>query len=320
MNDEMAPESVDGILPQMVEGCEPKGTENSANPDDEANVNGGTSSDPTTLSHKDFDIVDRLAQWLTDVRSSAIETAAVATETASHTDGDAINEPGLLRLVEEFTALRQDVKLQAKSARGLQDQTESLLAGLTHAIEQFQSIRPREEQAVRDALKPVLESLTDLDASLERGRVAAESAYAKLRDESGEAWRKFIETESRGMPFWKRACLSVVSNDLSSAFQSRLTQEWSTTLQAQVEGYRLIQNRLRRILQQQQVERIECVGKQVDPNQMTVIDVAEHDNLPAGTVTEELRPGYLWRGRLLRYAEVRVVRSRAPIEFNDALS
>jgi molecular chaperone GrpE len=320
MNDEMAPESVDGISPQMVEDCEPNGIENRTNPEDEANIDGGTSSDPTTFSQKDVEIIDRLAQWLTDVRSSADETAAAATEIASPTDGDAIDEPGLLRLVEEFTALRQDVKLQAKSARGLQDQTESLLAGLTHAIEQFQSIVPREEQAVRDALKPVLESLTDLDASLERGRVAAESAHANLTDESGDAWRKFIETESQGMPFWKRFCLSVVSNDLSSALQSRLTQEWSTTLQAQVEGYRLIQNRLRRILQQQQIERIECIGKPVDPNQMTVIDVAEHDNLPAGTVLEELRPGYLWRGRLLRYAEVRVVRSRTSIEFNDALS
>ena len=37
---------------------------------------------------------------------------------------------------------------------------------------------------------------------------------------------------------------------------------------------------------------------------MIVIEVVEDPDRPPGTVVKELRSGYTWKGRLLRYAEV----------------
>ena len=42
-----------------------------------------------------------------------------------------------------------------------------------------------------------------------------------------------------------------------------------------LEGYGLIQNRLRRVMASEQVERIKCEGLTVDPERMTVIEVVD---------------------------------------------
>ncbi len=54
----------------------------------------------------------------------------------------------------------------------------------------------------------------------------------------------------------------------------------------------------------EQIEPIPCEGRAVDPELMTVLELAQSQGQPAGTVTKELRRGYVWRGRVLRFAEV----------------
>src|SRR4029077_14541447 len=75
-----------------------------------------------------------------------------------------------------------------------------------------------------------------------------------------------------------------------------------------LEGYNLIHKRLARVLSAEQVSHIECVGKPVDPELMTVIEVVDEPRDQPGTVVKELRRGYTWRGRVIRYAEVQAVR------------
>ena len=65
---------------------------------------------------------------------------------------------------------------------------------------------------------------------------------------------------------------------------------------------------LERALEQHGLERVSCVGEPFDPETMEVAEVVRD---PERTITEvigELRPGYRWRGKLLRYAQVRVAR------------
>ncbi len=45
---------------------------------------------------------------------------------------------------------------------------------------------------------------------------------------------------------------------------------------------------------------------------MTVVEVVEDPDRPPGHVVEEIRRGYTWQGRLLRYAEVRASRTSSP--------
>ena len=77
-----------------------------------------------------------------------------------------------------------------------------------------------------------------------------------------------------------------------------------------VDGYALVQKRLQKALQRTQIRRIEALGKPVNPQQMNVVEVVDDPYLPPGQVVDEIRPGYVWRGDVLRCAEVKAVRKR----------
>ena len=83
----------------------------------------------------------------------------------------------------------------------------------------------------------------------------------------------------------------------------------------------MIQKRLRRALASEQVAHIPCEGKPVDPELMTVIEVVDEPREQPGTVAKELRRGYTWRGRVIRFAEVQAVRGawkRAAVADDEA--
>ena len=77
-----------------------------------------------------------------------------------------------------------------------------------------------------------------------------------------------------------------------------------------LEGFGLVQNRLRRVLVAESIARIECVDRPVDPERMMVVELADQPDRPPQTVVDELRRGYTWKGRLLRLAEVRATPGR----------
>jgi molecular chaperone GrpE len=71
-------------------------------------------------------------------------------------------------------------------------------------------------------------------------------------------------------------------------------------------GYTMSLHRIERALRQHGLEPIPCVGKPFDPELMEVVEAVPDSGRPAGEVLEEVRRGYLWRGRVFRYAQVRV--------------
>jgi molecular chaperone GrpE len=79
-------------------------------------------------------------------------------------------------------------------------------------------------------------------------------------------------------------------------------------LDSVVTGYNMSLQRVERTLLQQGLEPIPTVGRPFDPERMEVVDVVTDSDRPAGEVTGELRRGYMWRSRVFRYAQVRVVK------------
>jgi molecular chaperone GrpE len=77
-----------------------------------------------------------------------------------------------------------------------------------------------------------------------------------------------------------------------------------------LEGYGLMLSRLQRAMTKAELYRIQCVGKPADPNLMTVVEAVDDPLRPPGLVIDELRPGYYWKGKVIRFAEVRAVQSR----------
>jgi molecular chaperone GrpE len=246
--------------------------------------------------------------WLQAARAEAEALDREPPPPQSEFEGD---EVGFYRLIEEFTALRHELKLQTKSSRGLQEQAEALLPALRQAIEQFRAVAPQEAQSAWSAGRPLAEALADLDEALDRGRAELEKARHRLVEEPARALEAALgELFARqgwprrwfSRPYHERA-VALVRHQDSGARQA--------LLDALLEGYSLIQSRLRRALKAEQIDRIACVGRPVDPERMTVVEVVDAPGRPPGEVVEEVRRGYAWQGRVLRYAEVRAARPPA---------
>jgi molecular chaperone GrpE len=89
----------------------------------------------------------------------------------------------------------------------------------------------------------------------------------------------------------------------------RASQRLDQLIEAVITGYGMSLQRLERALEHSGLEAIPCVGEPFDPERMEVVAaVADSDRSP-GEVIEEVRRGYLWHGRVFRYAQVSVAKT-----------
>ena len=201
------------------------------------------------------------------------------------------------------------MKLETKGSRNLNEQVETLLPVIRQAIDQIRSVAPREEQVLQAVARPMAEALADLDEALERGRLEIEKARDRLAA-SAASIEADLDALFKGQPWYRRAWLSAYHQKVRELVGNRARESQAEIFAALLEGYGLIQARLRKALEAGQVSRIDCVGQPVDPSRMTVIEAIDSVDQPPGYVVNEVRRGYTWRGRVLRYAEVRAARER----------
>lgn len=78
-----------------------------------------------------------------------------------------------------------------------------------------------------------------------------------------------------------------------------------------VDGLELVFKEFTRIFESEGIKPIETVGKAYDAEYHEALGVVETADHPDGTVVEELQRGYLWQGKVLRAAKVRIARAKA---------
>jgi len=78
-----------------------------------------------------------------------------------------------------------------------------------------------------------------------------------------------------------------------------------------VKGVELTLRMFQGVLGKFGVERITAVGKPFDPNQHEALMQMESADVEVETVAEELEPGYVMRGRVVRPARVKVLKPKA---------
>lgn len=251
-------------------------------------------------------VVEQLRTWL--------EQTSGEVDASSHFDGDGETESepsppqvGLLQVVEALTAMRHELKLETKSTRNLQEAVGSAVEGMEQAARRFESVQAREQEAARRAAGDMAEALVSLDESLMRAERAFTSARNRLIEFVPDSLREQVDQLYRNLPWWRRMLWRRrrrAMRDFIVEALRNLNVEESGRL---VEGFSLIQARMARALDDLEIQRIPCVGRRVDPALMTVVELVDDPESEAETVVEEVRPGYTWRGDVVRYAEVRAV-------------
>jgi molecular chaperone GrpE len=226
------------------------------------------------------------------------ESSATSADDAGPTEDAAAPEFGLIDVIEAFTAMRHDWRVQTKESRVV---AESIQAAVG-AIQDLQSKLPAPAaDSSLDASRPLAQLLAETDHQLTRavdGVRQAESSRRQRDEADAHAVREYFASMSALARWFARPLLELV--------MKQRIEGASPTEDPALEGLNLILARLRRAMKQQHVERFDAVGQAFDASTMNAIGAVVSDEYPAGHVAEQLSPGYRWRGQILRFAEVRV--------------
>jgi len=132
-----------------------------------------------------------------------------------------------------------------------------------------------------------------------------------------ENYRKRVEKERQQERH--RGIESLVENLLPvlDAFQRALAVQDDPGYAEYRKGFELIYRQLWEALARQGLERIESTDKEFNPHLHHAIERAETTEHADGIVIAELQPGYVFHGRVLRPAMVRVATNAAPAVKRD---
>jgi molecular chaperone GrpE len=226
---------------------------------------------------------------------------------------------GLKQVVEALTAMRHESKLQTKSSRGLEESVQSARQGLDDAIRHFRSVQSREDEAAERGALPFVEAMASLDEAMWRAERAFGSTHRQMTDTVPQRVRQILAEELQPLPWWRKRLMGAWPTRVElrcAEIVARLNAEEFDRL---LDGFRLIQERVRLELRRHGLKRIAVVGQRVDPTCMTVVAIAEDIQAAPETVVEELRPGYRWREKVIRFAEVRAVAASKVQTFHHTL-
>ncbi|HJT76527.1 MAG TPA: nucleotide exchange factor GrpE [Gemmataceae bacterium] len=225
-------------------------------------------------------------------------------------------------LLSQFVALRHEVTLQTRAARAQQEHNAETLRHLSESLELLEQAAPggeaarpllktlvdlydalslarREVQRVQEAVLPVLDQLTAVEGPPE------ESAGDGSAEEAAPA----------GRPSWLARLFGRERAPSNPTDRGRRRQAGEAAgrvrafLDSVITGYTMSVQRLDRALRQHGLEPIASAGHPFDPERMEVLEVVHDSGRPANEVVDEVRRGYLWKGRLFRPAQVRVAKS-----------
>jgi molecular chaperone GrpE (heat shock protein) len=178
--------------------------------------------------------------------------------------------PDLFTVLGQLTALTRETQLQGRATNRLHAE---LSAKLDHLVEHQLSadtMARRLSDVRREARFEVIAELLEVRDRFSRGVEEAQRRLAGLQG----FWARFAQRE---------------------------------VLAALVEGNLLARERLDDLLRRLDVQEIPCLGQPFDPTLMQAVEVVQTTTASPGTVLDVFRPGYTSNGRVLRFAEVRVV-------------
>jgi molecular chaperone GrpE len=224
-------------------------------------------------------------------------------------------EVDLHTLLGQVLALKQEVNLQTRAVRAQQEQSAETLRQLARALEPLPEApagMPPPEERVRSLLK----TLIDLQDALALGGREVHKGEETLGELLDQAAAAMEPPAPRPDSFWGRLFGRRASQERErpEEAQQRIAKGREAlgrvrqSLASLVTGYTMGLQRIARALAQQGLEVIPTVGQTFDPERMEVVDVVTGSGRPSGEVLEEVRRGYLWNGRVFRYAQVRVAR------------
>jgi len=165
---------------------------------------------------------------------------------------------------------------------------------------------PMEESSKKEQFE---ETVKKLEEKLETEQEKTKEYLNRLKylQADFENYRKRVEKEvqeavQRGNEKLV-ACLIDIMDDLEKAISAGESTENKGAL---LEGIKMVHKNLDKLLEKEGLERLDCVGQAFDPNVHEVLAEVPTKNHQSGTVVEEARKGFMFKGKVLRPSIVKV--------------
>jgi len=181
---------------------------------------------------------------------------------------------------------------------------------MSHKDRQHENAGTKEEQATNVSVPEQSEASgsESLAAQVQKLQSEKQELTETLvrRQADFENYRKRIERERhqehhRGVELFVERLLPVLD-----ALDRALATDPGSASAEYRKGFELIERQMSDLLAKQGLTRMETVGKEFDPHFHHAIEQVETSEYAEGAVIDELQPGYLFHGRVLRPAMVRV--------------
>ena len=191
------------------------------------------------------------------------------------------------------------MNLQTKATRAATDQA---ISALQHLSTVPKSPAPPAEDPTKPLLKvliDVADSLTTAEKQVQRTQATVTPLFDKLTASPTDlATPGFFGKLFGGKP----------ADDSRPAAAREAVEKLTALMGGVADGYAISRRRVEKSLADYGMEPIECVGRAFDPELMEVVEAVGNTGHATGVVVEVVRQGYLWKGAVFRFAQVKVSR------------
>jgi len=139
--------------------------------------------------------------------------------------------------------------------------------------------------------------------------------YARLGAEFDNYKKRSFKEKADFIKFANEGLITELLSILDNFERGIKSAEYKKDYDLLHQGVDMISKQLHSLLETKGLSRIKSLGQKFDPHQHEAVEVVEGDD--EGAVIEELQPGYLLNGRIVRPAKVKVAKCKEVDETMD---
>lgn len=217
---------------------------------------------------------------------------------------------GVADAMEASLATAEEILSQFQEPAELEEaETE---AEIEQPVESAVIEEPVIEGAVKEVVNEDAAGASPIEDSTDKSTPAVDSKAAVVAEEPKSFWSPGSWPDKLRNWLWRVVPPPAPPPSAESARIAELEEGLDQSLGAMnqwLDGQQLLYERLQTVLRSVGVRQIETEGQMFDPALHRAVSTEARNDVPAGTVIGEERKGYTLDGKILRYAEVIVVKN-----------
>ncbi len=134
--------------------------------------------------------------------------------------------------------------------------------------------------------------------------------YLRLQAEFDNYRKRSLQEKAEFIKFANQGFISELIGILDNFELSIKYADKKNDFKLMHQGVDMIIKQLHALLKSKGLEKINTIGEKFDPHKHDALEIVEDQDVDTDTVVEELQPGYLLSGRILRPAKVKVAKPK----------